>query len=177
MSLYPISPLPAFDPAVDVEGFCQELLYRWLKRYFSATAFDYIDHNGESQTATWPLCDFGFEETAIPAEQLQRPLIHLYHPSGPTEVRCCGFKSTHRMICEVIVPANLARIAELPGSSAAHWVRHIADRAHYLMRTSEREALVPGGITRLEPLTRPSIQPAMPSLYRRSFPISFQFSA
>ena len=174
MSLYPITPLPAFDPAVDVEGYCQELLYRWLRRYFSATAFTYKNHKGEVATATWPKCEFGFEEAVMPAEQLQRPLIHLYHPAGAASESCCDV-SMHRMICEVIVPVALAQIPELPGNSATHWVRHIADRLHYLMKSEERFALSAGGITRLEPLTRPSIQPAIPTLYRRSFPITFTF--
>lgn len=173
MTLNPIATLPAFDPEVDVEGYCQELLNLWLRRYFSAVPFSYVDHHGATVSATWPKCELGFEETVLPASSLQRPLIHLYHPGGATSGDCCG--SVHRMICEVLVPATLATVAELPGQQASHWVRYIADRLHYLLESREIAALVPGGIVRIEPLSRPSVQPALTGLYRRSFPIQFTF--
>lgn len=173
MTLNPIATLPSFDPSLDVEGYCQELLYLWLNRYFSGTPFNYINAQGQQVTATWPKCEFGFEELAMPADSLQHPMIHLYHPSGAEDADCCG--SFHRVICEIIVPSTLATIPHLAGKKASQWVREVADRLHYLMSHSERGALTPGGIVRLEPLTRPSIQPALVGLYRRSFPITFIF--
>ena len=177
MFVQSISPWPNFDPKIDQEGYCQELLYAWIKRYFSAVPFSHHDQDDVLREMTWPKCEFGFEETTMPIDQLKAPMIHLYHPTGPVEWRCCGMQSEHRMMAEVLVPSVISDMSHFPSGNASHWVRFVADRLHYLMRSNERGALASGGITRLEPATRPVVQPAMAGLYRRSFVFTFQFCA
>lgn len=175
MSLYVINPLPAYSPDIDVEGYIQELFAVWLRHYFSGVTFSYRDPAGATAQMTWPRCDLGFEETAITAEKMERPFIHLYHPLGAQESRCCGFVGQHRMICDVVVPVSLATLAEMPGQSALHHCRSIADHLHWLFRSDERAALAAGGVIRLEPLARPSPVASPTGIYRRMFAISFQF--
>jgi len=148
----------ALDPATRAEERLQSLLWLWLSRYFSGTAFTTRAIGGGTEQRTFSACTVDFQESSLP-ENPQIPILHVIFPERKSSRRdytagTRGKDDDWTVSLFVKVPATLAATA-IPGNQSDIIAKQKAGELEWLLESSEREALTEQGITRIE-LASPS---------------------
>jgi len=153
----------ALDPATQAEERLTMLLYLWLARYFSGAAFQTLDPDGGTAAMTFTHCTFAFQEDELPVNP-QKPQIHLVMPERKTRRldytdRLRGHDDDWTIDAMVKVPANLSGTG-MGGTSAEAVARKVGGELEWLLDSTEREALVEAGVTRVRLLRPATLLPA-----------------
>lgn len=148
----------AIDPALRGEERLQSILHIWLRRYFTGLPFNTLAAGGGVESRTLTKCLLKYQETDLPRGP-QNPVLHLIMPDRQRirrdhtpDMRGTEHDWTIDML--IRVPSTLSN-TEMQGISAEDIAVQVGDEAAWLLESSEREALVEAGVTRVR-LERPS---------------------
>ncbi|RYD50150.1 MAG: hypothetical protein EOP85_00170 [Verrucomicrobiaceae bacterium] len=146
------------DPSTHAEERVQSLLHLWFSRYFSGNPFMTIAPDGGTEQKIFQQCLMAYQETSM-KESPDLPVIHIVMPDRNTRRRdynrgSIGHDDEWMIDVMVKVPHGLTATS-MPGLSAEHIATRVGGQIEWLLGSTEREALMEHGFTRIK-IERPS---------------------